>query len=103
MNILLIMWSPIIAAVLCLVIYAVVCARKSLNVIDYGISFIAYVVLYGLLGFLASIVIVFALTAIYNSPQGPLILIVYGPIGTAVGQIIGISIWVLKKSENKVD
>lgn len=98
MNIFLFMWSPIIAAVLCLVIYLVVCVRKSLNVIDYGISFIAYVVLYGLLGLLSSIVIVFALTAFYNSPQGPLILIVYGPIGTAVGQIIGVLIWVLKKS-----
>jgi len=103
MEILLIDWSPAIAAVLSLIIFLITCARNSLNVVDHAVSFIAYVVLYGLLGLVIAVIIVFALTAIYKSPQGPLVLIDYGPIGLAIGEVVGALMWRARKARIRTD
>ena len=42
------------------------------------------------------VVLVFALTAYYNSPQGPLALIVLGPLAAFVGGLAGVCRWLIK-------
>lgn len=90
-------WSPLFAAGLSIVVYLFICMRKSLSIIGNMGSIIGYQVVYGVTGLIVTIVMVSVLTVIYKSPQGPLILIDYGPIGVAIGQILGLVIWVKTK------
>jgi hypothetical protein len=43
-----------------------------------------------------AVVLVFALTAYYNSPQGPLTLIFLGPLTVFVGGLVGVWRWLMK-------
>jgi hypothetical protein len=44
----------------------------------------------------ATIVYVFGITAYYNSPQGPLTLIFFGPAAVSLGGVIGAVVWIVK-------
>ena len=43
-----------------------------------------------------SVVFVFAVTAYYSSPQGPLALIVLGPVAMFVGGLVGVCRWLIR-------
>ena len=43
-----------------------------------------------------TVVLVFAWTAYYNSPQGPLALIVLGPVAVFVGGLVGVCRWLMR-------
>jgi hypothetical protein len=46
-----------------------------------------------------AVVLVVALTAFYNSPQGPLALIVLGPVAVFVGGLVGVCRWLIRAPE----
>ena len=43
-----------------------------------------------------AVVLVFALTAYYDSPQGPLALIFLGPVAVFVGGLVGVWRWLIR-------
>jgi Na+-transporting NADH:ubiquinone oxidoreductase subunit NqrD len=45
-----------------------------------------------------AVVLVFASTAYYNSPQGPLALIVLGPAAVFLGGLVGVFRWLISAS-----
>jgi hypothetical protein len=99
MELLLIDWAPAVAAILCVAAFLLACAVQSRSIVDNLIGFVGYVVLFGLLGLVIVVAIVFALTAIYESPQGPFLLIDYVPIGVAIGEVVGAIMWSVKKAK----
>lgn len=46
------------------------------------------------------VVIIIAITTYHNSPQGPLALILDGPLGAASGNIVGLVFWLLNRKSD---
>jgi hypothetical protein len=93
MDIQWLIYSPVIVALLCLLFYLMNrLIRPSLKLKD----FIGFLVVGGVLGFGFSIIIIIIQTVAYQSPQGPLALIYYAPVGVAVGEVLGVLLWFYK-------
>jgi len=86
-------YSPIIAAVIFLVLYFIGSLFFSSLETKH---FIGFLVLGGILGFGVSVIIVVTQTVLYESPQGPLALIYYAPVGVTVGEVFGVIFWIYK-------
>ncbi len=85
-------WSPVYAVVICLALLAYEKRRRRIDLLTY----LSYLVVGGLFGLLAAFAIVVLLTVIHSSPQGPLLLVFYGPSGLAVGMVLGTIRWMVK-------
>ena len=93
-------YYPLAALLLCVALYAIV---VSTGTVAKPSGIVGHVVIGGVLGFGASLIVVTILTIVSNSPQGPLALLFYGPVGFAIGEIIGaVFWWKVYLSRNKV-
>ena len=63
--------------------------------------FLRYILLTGLVFFVLTFVCIMSLTAIYDSPQGPLVIEIYGPLFFAAGEFAGFALflWVLRQNK----
>ena len=53
-------------------------------------------IIWAFLGFAVAFVLVMAITIAYESGNGPLALIYYGPLGFIIGGLIGLIKWIVK-------
>ena len=81
-------FSPIIATVICILLF-----RLEKYTPKKVSSFLGYLIMGVVLGVLLGVGITVAWTIYYESPQGPLAIIVYGPLGIAVGELLATFIW----------
>jgi len=92
-------YSPIVATIIFIVFYFMGrLVSPSLEIKD----FIGFLVMGGILGFGVSVIIVVIQTVLYRSPQGPLVLIYYAPVGITVGEVFGFIFWIYKTWIQKV-
>ena len=63
-------------------------------------AFLVSVLRWAIAGIGIAFVVIIAITAYYNSPQGPLALILDGPLGAAVGIIVGLVFWILNRKSD---
>lgn len=91
-------YSPIFMTAICLLFYlANRLVTSSLEIKD----FIGAILIGGILGLGISVIIVIAQTIIYQSAQGPLMLIYYAPVGFAAGEVFGVLLWLYKTRVKK--
>src|SRR5262249_9819106 len=101
MDLLLMILSPLIVTPLCIRFYILEVRRTKWGFKYTSEGFLRDVILWGMIGFIVAFLVVIFLTALYNSPQGPLALIFYGPLGIAIGEIVGAMKWRIRLA--KVD
>ena len=93
MDLLLMILSPLIVTPLCIGFYVFEVRRTRWGLKYTSEGFLRDMILWGMIGFgVASLVVIFP-TVLYDSPQGPLALIFYGPLGIAIGEIVGAMKW----------
>ena len=93
MDLLLMILSPLIATPLCAGFYVLEALRTSWGFKYTLEAFLRDVILWAMIGFVVAFLVVILHTALYNNPQGPLALILYGPLGIAIGEIVGAMKW----------
>lgn len=81
-------FSPVLAAVICILFF-----RLEKYTPKKVSSFLGYLIVGGVLGVLLGIVITVALTMYFDSPQGPFAIIIYGPVGIAIGELVATFLW----------
>ena len=85
-----IFYYPFVAGLLCIVFYGLV---RDKEIVPKPSRFTGHLVIGAVLGFGVSFILVLVLTIVSSSPQGPLALIIYAPIGISLGQIVGTIVW----------
>lgn len=91
--------SPVPVIVLCIVYFVIEVNRMGIAFKLTTGRFLGRVLLWAGIGFAVAFVIVIALTALYNSPQGPLALILYGPLAISCGIIVGTIRWRIQEGK----
>ena len=81
-------FSPVLATVICILFF-----RLEKYTPKKVSSFLGYLIMGGVLGVLSSVVIIVALTMYFDNPQGPFAIIIYGPLGIAVGELLATFFW----------
>ena len=87
------MLSPIIAIVVCVVIFRSRARRSPTDRSRLLRGFIAFALAGAAIGVVGAMVFVIAATIRSNSGNGPLALIVYGPLAASVGAIVASFVW----------
>ena len=91
MNVIgLVFYSPVIVSLLLISVYIFLRQRYRWPL---G-RFLRYVFLGGVIGFIVAFVYVWHLTALSNSPQGPLALFWYGPLAISIGELEGFALYI---------
>lgn len=88
----------LIVSVLCAGIFAMGVRRKGGHWPSLISSYLRHLAVGAGLGVMVSVAAVFGVTAYYNSSQGPLALIVLGPLAFAVGALVGSLRWLTRKA-----
>ena len=96
MDLWLMIGSPVIVTTMCAAFYVIEMLRTGIGFKYTLETFLRYLIQWGMIGFGVAFLVVLFLTAIYNSAQGPLALIFYGPLGIAIGELLGVMQWRLK-------
>ena len=80
--------SPVIATVICAVIFWLEqAAAKSV------LRFLGYLIVGAVSGFVLAVIFIVVSMMIRESPQAPLGVILYGPLGIAIGEFIATFSW----------
>jgi hypothetical protein len=98
--------SPLFAIPMSLIVFLMVSILIKKELTALFKPYFSTVLTWGLSGFGIAVVIIIALTAIYNSPQGPLALIMDGPLAFSAGILVGTGLWTTKiitQQENRGD
>jgi len=63
-----------------------------------------YIFFGGAIGFVVPFIFVMTWTAIHNSPQGPLVIIFYGPFFFAIGELAGFAlfVWLVARKRKRI-
>jgi len=96
-----IIFSPLIAITASLVAFfltAFLLKRKKREILK---EYLSLSFEWAVLGIGIAFVIIVVLTAIYNSPQGPLGFIIDGPLGLSTGILVGAGLWVKQEYQQK--
>ncbi len=80
--------SPIFATVICILLF-----RLEKSTVKKVSSFLGYLIMGVVLGILLGVGITVASTIYFDSPQGPFAIIIYGPLGIAVGELLATFFW----------
>ena len=91
-------YSPIFITVICLLFYLVFRLFKPSLAIK---NFVGALLMGGILGVGVSVIVVIVQTILYQSPQGPLMLIYYFPTGFATGEVFGVLLWLYRESKSR--
>lgn len=86
-------YSPFFITAICLLFYLV--NRLVTPSLDIK-NFVGALLMGGILGVGVSVIVVIVQTIIYQSPQGPLMLIYYIPAGFAAGEVLGVLLWLYR-------
>jgi energy-coupling factor transporter transmembrane protein EcfT len=86
-------FSPVLTAAACILYFIVVVLRRGYRFKFTVGRFLSRVLLWAAAGFAIAFACVMVVTAIYDSPQGPLTLFWYGPVAISVGIIVGTVMW----------
>ena len=81
-------FSPIIATVICILLF-----RLEKYTPKKVSSFLGYLIMGVVLGILLGVGITVASTIYFDNPQGPFAIIIYGPLGIAVGELLATFFW----------
>ena len=91
--------SPVPVLVLCVLYFIVEVNRMHIGFKLTTGRFLGRVLLWATIGFAIAFVVVIALTALYNSPQGPMALILYGPLAVSCGIVVGTIKWRIQEAK----
>lgn len=91
--------SPLPVVLVCLIYFIVEVNRMGVGFkLTIG-RFLGQVALWAAVAFAVAFAIVIGLTAIFNSAQGPLALIVYGPLAISCGIVVGTIRWRIREGK----
>ena len=93
MDLTLMILSPLTVTPLCIGVYVFEVLRTRWGLKYTSEGFLRDMILWGMIGFGVAFLVVIFPTVLYDSPQGPLALIFYGPLGIAIGEIVGAMKW----------
>jgi hypothetical protein len=102
MDLWLIIVSPLIVTTLCGAFYVIEALRTGIGFKFTLETFLRYLILWAMIGFGIAFLVVLFHTAFYNSPQGPLAFILYGPLGIAIGELLGVMKWRLRVAKRNL-
>jgi hypothetical protein len=91
--------SPVPVLVLCVLYFVVEVDRMHIGFKLTTGRFLGRILLWAAIAFAIAFVVVIALTALYNSPQGPFALILYGPLAISCGIVIGTVRWCMQEAK----
>ena len=91
--------SPAPVAALCILYFVIEVNRIGVGFKLTTGRFLGRLLLWAVIGFAVAFVIMIGLTALYNSPQGPLALILYGPLAISCGMIVGTIRWRIQETK----
>ncbi len=89
---------PVLLFLLAIIVFILVLLVKKKNPLDNIINYIFTILTCTAFSLFATILVVAIFTIIYSSPQGPLVLIDYIPVAAMVGEVLGVLVWYLKKT-----
>jgi hypothetical protein len=90
-----------VAFLLSVVVFLILGLWKKISLAEQAFDFLCSVVGWTLAGLGIASVIIIAISAYYDSPQGPFsIIFLDGPLGAGVGTVVGFFMWLSKNGEN---
>src|SRR5581483_4982775 len=89
--------SPLIVVAICSSYFIIEVRRARMGYKLVTGRFLGRIVTGAIAGLATGFLVVIALTAVYNSPQGPLALIFFGPLATSLGVIFGTVKWRMRE------
>lgn len=96
------MWflAPV-AFLFSVIVFLILGLSKKINLAEQSFDFLCSVVGWTLGGVGIASVIIIAISAYYDSPQGPFsIIFLDGPLGAGVGTVVGFFMWLSKNRKN---
>ena len=90
-------YPTLIAFTICIATLAYYLSEDSSNIAEKILYFMVYILTFSVFGFLSALLIIIILTFVYQSPQGPLLIISHGAYGIAIGEILGLYLWIRGK------
>lgn len=92
-----IIFSPLIAITTSLITFFLVVFLLKRKQRETFKEYISLSFMWAVYGVGIAFLIIVVLTAIYNSPQGPLGFIIDGPLGLSTGILVGTGLWVTQE------
>ena len=91
---------PFLSFSLSVLVFLVLGVSGNIKLGKEWVPFLGSVLLWSFAGVGIALVIIILLTAYFKSPEGPFALISDGPLGAAVGIIVGLLLWLLNRKSD---